>query len=242
MIDGGPGAEPRGKLDAWLVTDERAELIGEIRRLARRWNLVPRAVTFRRNGLRIVRRAVIHTSHPTYGYRIEAGARSVVWAPEFLTFPSWARGADLMFAEAAGWHRPIRFAQRAGGHLDVVSVALAARDHGVRRLVFAHIGRPTLRAVDRHEKPPFGEFAADGQRFTVPSGSTSMRGSSRSLRRTGSVLPRTGRRATSARDRGRLVGRPTKRRFAWSEGGPPDQASLTLRPAVPGRPAARRCS
>lgn len=35
MIDGGPGAAPRGELDAWLVTNERAELIAGIRRLAR---------------------------------------------------------------------------------------------------------------------------------------------------------------------------------------------------------------
>ena len=33
-IDGGPGAEPAGPLAAWLVTDERAELIRELRRLA----------------------------------------------------------------------------------------------------------------------------------------------------------------------------------------------------------------
>lgn len=106
MLDGGPGAVPRGRLDAWLVTDEDAELITDIRRLAGPWKLVPRAVTFRRDGLGIVRRRVVHTSHLTYGYRIEAAARVVVWAPEFFIFPRWARGADLMFAEVAGWDRP----------------------------------------------------------------------------------------------------------------------------------------
>lgn len=170
MIDGGPDAAPRGRLDAWLVTDEHAELITDIRRLARRWALVPHAGTLRRDGLSIVRRRVVHTSHPTYGYRIAAAARIVVWAPEFLVFPPWARAADLMFAEAAGWDRPIRFARGVGGHLDAVHVARRARDHGVRRLVFAHIGRPTLRALDRGEKPPFGEFAVDGQRFVVATG------------------------------------------------------------------------
>jgi hypothetical protein len=169
MVDGGPGAVPRGRLDAWLVTDEDAELIAEIRRLARRWNLVPRAVTFRRDGLSIVRRRVVHTSHPTYGYRIEAAARVVVWAPEFIAFPGWARDADLMFADAAGWDRPIRFVGGVGGHLDAVHVAGSARAHGVRRLVFAHIGRPTLRALDRGAKLPFGEFAVDGQQFVIAS-------------------------------------------------------------------------
>jgi hypothetical protein len=33
-IDGGPGGAPAGRLDAWLVTDERAELIRELRQLA----------------------------------------------------------------------------------------------------------------------------------------------------------------------------------------------------------------
>src|ERR1043166_6491544 len=31
MIDGGPGAEPAGELDDWLVTDAKAELIRSIR-------------------------------------------------------------------------------------------------------------------------------------------------------------------------------------------------------------------
>jgi hypothetical protein len=33
--------------------------------------------------------------------------------------------------------------------------------------VFAHIGRPTIRAIDRGARPVFGEFARDGQVFRV---------------------------------------------------------------------------
>jgi hypothetical protein len=51
--------------------------------------------------------------------------------------------------------------------LDVLAVASAAQAHRVRRLVFAHIGRPTLKAIDRGETPPFGEFARDGQVFRL---------------------------------------------------------------------------
>ena len=65
-----------------------------------------------------------------------------------MAFPRWAAGADLMFAEAAAWVRPISFARGAGGNAPVLEVSRLARDAGVRRLVFAHIGRPTIRAVD----------------------------------------------------------------------------------------------
>ena len=34
MLDGGPSGVPGGKLDAWLVSDERGELMREIRQLA----------------------------------------------------------------------------------------------------------------------------------------------------------------------------------------------------------------
>ncbi len=63
-------------------------------------------------------------------------------------FPRWAAGADLMFAEAAAWARPIRFARGAGVHAPALEVSRLARDAGVRRFVFARIGRPTIRAFD----------------------------------------------------------------------------------------------
>lgn len=165
MLDGGPGAEPPGRLHAWLVTDARSELIASIRRSAASHGLAPRIGTFRGRGLAVEPRAVAHTNHPTYGYRIRAGGRIVVWAPEFYRFPAWASEADIMFAEAAAWSRPIRFVGGVGGHADVLSVAAAAGRAGVKRLVFAHIGRPTLRALAQGRQAPFGSFAADGQAF-----------------------------------------------------------------------------
>jgi hypothetical protein len=167
MIDGGPGAVPRGRLDAWLVTDERAELIAAIRRRARAKGLRPYAGDFRKDGIRAERWRVTHTNHPTYGYRLRARGHTIVWAPEFRRFPAWAAAADIMFAEAAGWNHPIRFRGGAGGHLDVRAVAERARRLGVKRLVFAHIGRPTLRALSHGQKPPFGEMATDGQTFRI---------------------------------------------------------------------------
>lgn len=162
-FDGGPGAQPRGRLHAWLVTDERAELIRSLRHLAAEHGLTPAARPFQRGRLTVECHPVVHTNHPAYGYRLQADGAVAVWAPEFLEFPRWAAGADLMFAEAAAWNRPIRFRGGVGGHLDVMHIAREAQQHGVRRLVFAHIGRPTIRAMDKGEHPPFGEFAHDRQ-------------------------------------------------------------------------------
>ena len=178
MIDGGPGAAPSGKLAAWLVTDERSELMPRIRELAGAKGLEPYAGPLRAKGLVLECHRVVHTSHPAFGYVIRAGRVRVVWAPEFFRFPAWAAGATLMFAEAAGWNRPIRFRGGVGGHLDALAVAKAARRRLVQRLVFAHIGRPTLRAIDRGELPPFGELGTDGRRYVLgarPGGSPSRR-------------------------------------------------------------------
>jgi hypothetical protein len=37
----------------------------------------------------------------------------------------------------------------------------------VKRLVFAHIGRPTIKAIDAGERPVFGEFGADGDVYIL---------------------------------------------------------------------------
>jgi hypothetical protein len=174
-LDGGPGAEPDGHLDAWLVTDERSELMPAIRRSARALGVEPGVVGFEAPNLRLEPRPVVHTSHPAFGYLIRAAGFVVVWAPEFWRFPEWAASADLMFAEASGWSRPIRFAGGVGGHLSAIEVAEAARAHGVRRLVLAHLGRPTLRALDAGERPPFGEVGEVGRTYRPRAGPAAVR-------------------------------------------------------------------
>lgn len=166
MIDGGGDSVPAGlPLDAWLVTDDRAELMRQIRRSTEKQDITAGVSSFSFRDLRMNPLPVIHTSHPTYGYRILARRRFVVWAPEFLEFPDWAGGCDLMLAEAAGWNHPIHFAGKVGGHAAALVVAKQAKARGVQRLVFAHIGRPTIRAMDRGERPPFGSFGYDGATF-----------------------------------------------------------------------------
>ena len=166
-LDGGPGATPRGHLDAWLVTDEGSELRSSLRVLAARKGFVCCAAGLAARGLRIAPLEVVHTSHPAFGYRIEAAGRCAVWAPEFWTFPEWGAGADVMFAEAAGWDRPIRFARGVGGHMAALDVARKARALGVKRLVFAHIGRPSIRARDTGARLPYGEWGIEGRVYRL---------------------------------------------------------------------------
>lgn len=171
MIDGGPGAEPKKKIHLWLVSDERGELMREIRKLARARELEPVVAKYSLDDLSIEPRPVVHTVHKTYGYLIVACGKKIVWAPEFLIFPNWAKGADLMFAEAAGWNRPIRFRGGVGGHASVEQVARDAIKHKVKTLIFAHIGRPTIKAIDAGLQPLYGEFGKQGS--VISSGSAS---------------------------------------------------------------------
>lgn len=168
-IDGGPGAEPPGSPAAWLLTDERAELRAALRRLARAHGVPdpPAARGYIHGALSMQPLPVEHTSHPSYGYRISAGRRTAVWAPEFWRFPDWADGAGLMFAEAAAWNRPIRFRGGAGGHAPVSQVSGEAARRGITRLVYAHIGRPSIRAIDAGLRPPFGEWGIEGRTYTL---------------------------------------------------------------------------
>ncbi|HTY32263.1 MBL fold metallo-hydrolase [Mycobacterium sp.] len=167
MLDGGGSADPAPPLDAWLVSDEHAELMPEIRTRAGELGVRPAVVPFQASGVALRPLPVRHTSHPAYGYLIETARQRAAWAPEFWTFPDWAAGVDLLFADAAGWDKPIRFAGGVGGHACVRDVATVARRAGVRRLVFAHIGRPSIRAIDRGERPPFGSWGRDGAEYRI---------------------------------------------------------------------------
>lgn len=81
-----PGAKPRGPIDCWLVSDEKAELIGKIRALAKTLGTEARVSDFAYTGFRIEPLPVMHTSHPTFGYLLKAKGLTVVWAPEFIEF------------------------------------------------------------------------------------------------------------------------------------------------------------
>ena len=168
MLDGGPGAEPAGRLAAWLVSDERSELRRQLRVLSAGRGLHPSVATVRVADLVIEPHPAVHTSHPTWGYLLRLPMAAAAWAREFWAFPAWAAGVDLMFADAAGWNRPICFAGGAGGHMAALQVAEQAREHHVARLVFAHIGRPSLRAIDAGYRLPFGKWGVPGRTYPLP--------------------------------------------------------------------------
>ena len=67
MLDGGPGAEPAGRLAAWLVSDERSELRRELRALCAARGLLPSVAAVSIADLVIEPHPVAHTSHPTWG-------------------------------------------------------------------------------------------------------------------------------------------------------------------------------
>ena len=79
MLDGGPGAEPTGRLAVWLVSDERSELRRELRELTAAGGLHPAVATVCVADLVIEPHPVAHTSHPTWGYLLRGadGVRGV---------------------------------------------------------------------------------------------------------------------------------------------------------------------
>ena len=85
-----------------------------------------------------------HSQSPTYGYRIRAGNGTIVWAPRFPHFP-WARDADLMFAEGAGWAPPNPVRRRCRGTPEAQDPSREWRDAQVSGAwCSAHMGAPTL--------------------------------------------------------------------------------------------------
>ncbi len=120
-------------------------------------------------GLTIEPRPVVHTSHPTYGYLLKAGHFKIVWAPEFLEWPEWASAADLMFAEAAGWRRQIRFAHGTGGHAAALPTLRIFRDRTdagaqlAQRLEMYRAEDPLILGIPRGGVPVAAERRASAE-------------------------------------------------------------------------------
>lgn len=78
--------------------------------------------------------------------------------------------AWLVTDEQAELMPAIRFPGGVGGHASVRDTAERARRRPVRRLVFAHIGRPSIRAQEAGERPPYGEWGVEGRTYRLAAG------------------------------------------------------------------------
>ncbi|MEU8801988.1 hypothetical protein [Spirillospora sp. NPDC048819] len=150
-LDGGPGSEPPEISQAWLVRDEHGPLQPALGRIARECGMPePVRAPFRHGTLHIEPLPVPHPGGVMHGYRIAAGHRVCVWAPEFSEPPGWARGADLMFAGGPP------------GGPALEATARAVRRLGVSRLVLV---RPP--PAGHGEPPPFAEWGVEGAVYRI---------------------------------------------------------------------------
>ena len=106
--------------------------------------------------------AVLLTTVPASGYGYQATVRARWTGPDetrrtgMIPAPSMARaGRHAAGAGRCGYAGP-----GPGGHLAALQVAEQARQYQVGRPVFAHIGRPSLRAIDAGYRLPFREWAS----------------------------------------------------------------------------------
>lgn len=150
-LDGGPGSEPPGSSQAWLVRDEHGPHQSVLGRIARECGMPePVLAPFRHGPLRIEPLPVPHPGGAMHGYRITARHRTCVWAPEFAEPPGWARDADLMFAGVPPGPAP-----------DAADAA-AATARAVRRLGVARLVLVRPPPAGRRDPPPFAEWGVEG--------------------------------------------------------------------------------
>jgi hypothetical protein len=98
--------------------------------------------------------------------------------------------------------------------LRITARPVVQTSHPTCGYVIAHIGRPTLRALDRGLVPPFGEFATDGQVFVCATGQ-------RARRHVAGGLAQEARRTASSRSRKPTIlrsRRSTRASPAWNRG------------------------
>jgi hypothetical protein len=147
-IDGGPGSEPPGNVDAWLVRDDKPH--PDLLRIAHDTGMREPAVAPFRHGA--LHAEPVPAGDGLYAYRIVSGHRTAVWAPEFDTFPGWAEGANVVFS---------------GPGPGVDATAEAARRLRVGRLVFVLLDEASLAGLDAGKDPPFGEWGEEGGRYRM---------------------------------------------------------------------------
>jgi hypothetical protein len=152
-FDGGPGSEPPENIHAWLVCDVHSGLQPELRRISHEAAMPePVVAPYDHPPLHI---EPMPLASLVYGYRITTGHRIGVWASVIGEFPSWAAGADLMFADGTD------------GQVSLGDIAAEAKRLEIRRLVFARLGDAAVLAMDEGKRPRYGEWGEEGRAYRL---------------------------------------------------------------------------
>lgn len=165
LIDAGKKirAKDLPELDAILVCDDKSRYMNDAKRIGEAFDLVPEVGEFSADDLKIIPFPVKHTKHKTYGYRIEARGKKIIYAPEFYIFPSSeVKNADVAILEGSAWNKPITFVGGVGGHAAVLDSWKKAKKAGVKRIIFTHIGKPVERNLEEAKEVGI-EIGEDGQ-------------------------------------------------------------------------------
>lgn len=169
LIDAGEKIKAKHlpKLDSVLVCDDESRYMKDAKRIGEAFDLVPGVAEFHADGLEIIPFPVKHTSHKTYGYRIEAQGKTAIYAPEFYVFPlSEVENADVAILEGSAWNRPITFTGSVGGHAAMLDTWEKAKKAGIKRIIFTHIGKPVEENLEEAKEMGI-EIGEDGQVIEV---------------------------------------------------------------------------
>jgi len=165
LIDAGPDIQPKdvGELTDILVCDPESDFMKDARRLGEKYGIEPGVKSISEDGLKITPFKVKHTSHDTYGYKIEADNKTIIYAPEFFEFPTrQVKNADIAILEGSAWSKPIVFTGKTGGHAAVLDSWEKAKEANVDRIIFTHIGKTTEAHLKDAEEMGI-EIGHDGQ-------------------------------------------------------------------------------
>ncbi|MHA1606308.1 MAG: MBL fold metallo-hydrolase [Candidatus Freyarchaeota archaeon] len=112
-----------------------------------KWMLFPSS-SFEVGSLTFTPIRVVHAEGvETFAFKIEDGSSSLLYAPDFLEIPPGGRevcmGVDVAFLDGSTLRTPPSPLRERFGHLGIYDAVRVARELGVGRVFFTHIGHST---------------------------------------------------------------------------------------------------
>lgn len=173
LIDAGKDIKakdlPVKTLHRILLCDPESRYVKDAKRLAKQFKILdpPGVGEWILEDLSITPFEVKHTNHKTYGYKIMIDKKKIIYAPEFYEFPAReAKDADLAILEGSAWDKSIDFVGGVGGHAPILETWKKAKDAGVKKILFTHIGKPVERNLDKAKELGI-DIAHDGQKLKL---------------------------------------------------------------------------